>query len=112
MLKHNDEIPDLATMNVGPPPVGKPDQPDRYPKYHKDSPFTDPVVRCDSCARMILLTELKAHGVCSCGNRKVRNLMAFSFREWLKLKFWWRVDPKFLEEFGHNAQAKGARPNV
>ena len=74
----------------------------RYPKYHKDSPFTDPVVRCDSCAKILLLDDLRSHGVCLCGNRKVRNLMAFNFREWFRMKFLWRIDPLFLKEFGRH----------
>lgn len=72
------------------------------PKYDKAYPggFQDPVVRCDSCNKIVLVRYLKEDGGCTkCGNRKVKNLMGFSFLEYLKMRFLWRVDKAFLDLF-------------
>lgn len=71
-------------------------------KYDKDAPFMDPVVRCDSCGRLILIKKLHKYGFCSCGNKKVRAMLAFNLREYLKMRFWWRVDPEYLKTFGRD----------
>ena len=69
-------------------------------KYDKDAPFADPVVRCDSCNRLILTDQLHKNGLCICGNKKVRAVLSFNFREYLKMRFWWRIDPEYLKTFG------------
>lgn len=71
-------------------------------KYDKDSPFEDPVVRCDSCAKLMLMEKLHKNGVCDCGNRKVRTMLTFSFLEYLIMRFWWRIDPEYLKMFGRS----------
>uniref|UniRef100_A0A6M3K6D2 Uncharacterized protein n=2 Tax=viral metagenome TaxID=1070528 RepID=A0A6M3K6D2_9ZZZZ len=69
-------------------------------RYGKDGPFLDPVVRCDKCNRMVKLDYLKREGCCpDCGNKRVRNLMGFSLLEYLKMRFFWKVDPEFLKTF-------------
>lgn len=68
-------------------------------KYDKDGDFTDPVVRCDSCARIVQTRDLHKHGLCPhCGNRKVRNLLAFNEDERKQMEEW-GVDPDFLAVF-------------
>jgi uncharacterized CHY-type Zn-finger protein len=72
-------------------------------KYSKDGDFTDPVVRCDSCAKITLTSELKRIGCCpNCGNRKVRNLLVFNEQELAQMKAW-GVDPDFLAVFEQDA---------
>lgn len=73
--------------------------PSGYPAYHKEGPFMDPVVRCDSCKRLLLLTQLRLDGRCGCGVRKVRNVGNLSIFEWLKTRYWWRCDPKWFKLF-------------
>lgn len=67
-------------------------------KYHKDAPFNDPVVRCDSCNKVILLDRLRKLGMCECGNRKVRSLQTFTTEERDQMTGW-GVDPDFLALF-------------
>jgi hypothetical protein len=72
-------------------------------KYDKDAPFEDPVVRCDSCSRLILTKQLHKTGVCQCGNRKVRAILGFNLKEYLIMRFWWKIDPMYLKMFGRSA---------
>lgn len=67
-------------------------------KYHKDGEFTDPVVRCDSCSKIIRTTTLRSLGSCVCGNRKVRNLLAFNDEERAQMEAW-GVDAEFISLF-------------
>jgi hypothetical protein len=67
-------------------------------KYSKDAPFEDPVVRCDSCQRLLLVSKLKEFGACLCGNTKVRNVRGFNDAEQAKMEEW-GVDPAFLKLF-------------
>lgn len=73
-------------------------------KYSKDGPFSDPVVRCDSCAKIILTKQLKELGSCVCGNRKVRNLLVYNEDE-LKQMREWGVDEDFIALFGEHRGA-------
>lgn len=66
--------------------------------YESDGPFQDPVVRCDSCQRIILVTKLREMGNCICGARKVRNLKGYNEKEEALMKEW-EVDPNFLKLF-------------
>lgn len=67
-------------------------------EYSKDGPFTDPVVRCDSCRRLLLAETLRKEGCCKCGMRKIRNVASFDEDELEKMKKW-GVDPDFLKLF-------------
>lgn len=67
-------------------------------QYGKDGDFNDPVVRCDSCGKMILVSKLKEMGACICGSRKVRNLRGYDGKE-RDLMVEWGVDPEFLALF-------------
>lgn len=61
-------------------------------------PFTDPVVRCDSCVKIIRGDSLRSLGACpNCGNKRVRNLTIFNLEEYEQIKAWGYKD--FLEEF-------------
>lgn len=72
-------------------------------KYDKDAPFTDPVVRCDSCSKIVQTKTLRELGCCpNCGNRKVRNLTVFNSEELTQMKDW-GVDPEFLNIFCEHA---------
>jgi hypothetical protein len=68
-------------------------------KYGKDGPFTDPVVRCDSCQKILFMADIRKVGMCKhCGNRKVRNVRVFNDVE-LALMMENSVDPSFLALF-------------
>ena len=72
-------------------------------KYDKDAPFADPVVRCDSCAKIVQTTELRRLGCCpNCGNRKVRNVLVFNEADLAQMKEW-NIDPEFLSKFTGDA---------
>jgi len=45
-----------------------------YPKYSKEAPFMDPVVRCDSCNKIVRVKYLNQNGACVCGCRKVKEI--------------------------------------
>ena len=70
-----------------------------YPKYDKDGPFMDPIVRCCDCQKLILRPQIKKfYGCPRCGNKRVRNVLAMTESEmdWLKKK---KVDPDFIALF-------------
>ncbi len=67
-------------------------------EYSKDGPFKEPVVRCDSCNRLLLLTKLKEMGACICGSRKVKNVRGFDDVEKAKM-IEWGIDPDFVALF-------------
>jgi hypothetical protein len=67
-------------------------------KYDKDAEFCDPVLRCDSCSRLIRIETLKTLGMCECGNRKVRTLQIFNDQEKAQMVEW-GIDPAFLALF-------------
>ena len=68
-------------------------------KYSKDGAFNDPVVRCDSCGKIVNMIALKEMGCCPyCGNRKVRNVMQFTGEELDKMREW-KIDPEFVALF-------------
>lgn len=53
---------------------------DSFSKQPEDGvSFREPVVRCDSCVKWLLVAEIEHYGVCKyCGNRRMRNLLAFN----------------------------------
>lgn len=60
--------------------------------------FTDPVVRCDSCTKLVKAGLLKKLGACpNCGNKRVRNVTIFNEEEKEQLTEWGFHD--FLKEF-------------
>ena len=62
-------------------------------------PFSDPVVRCDSCRALILRSSIHTLGLCpKCGNRRIRNVLVLSTEEMFQLKQW-GIDPKFIALF-------------
>ena len=72
-------------------------------KYSKDGPFNEPVVICDSCARMLLRVEVQRVGMCShCGNTRMRNVRVLS-EENMKIAQEWasegKIDPDWLKLF-------------
>lgn len=67
-------------------------------QYSKDGPFSDPVVRCDSCQRLLMVEKLKAMGACICGSRKVRNIAGYNDKELEAMKKW-NIDPDFIALF-------------
>ena len=61
-------------------------------------PFSDPVLRCDSCQALVRRSTLHKLGSCNkCGNRRVRNLSVFNEKEEQQIKDWGFVE--FLKEF-------------
>jgi len=68
-------------------------------KYDKTSEFLDPVVRCDSCQKIIKRETIHKCGLCpGCGNKRVRNVLAFNDEE-LKQTIEWNIDPEFTDLF-------------
>lgn len=77
-------------------------------KYHKDGPFIEPVVRCDSCNKLVMVKTLRDAGVCPfCSNTKVRNVRTISSEEieWAKEK---GIDPEWIALFDMDNPIKGA----
>ena len=66
--------------------------------YSKDGPFKDPIVRCDSCRKIVQVKVLKKIGKCPCGNLRVKNLQTLTEEEMEKCKSW-GIDPVFLGLF-------------
>ena len=66
--------------------------------YGKDDPFADPVVRCDSCQKLLFVDDLKKMGMCECGNRKVKNVQTLKSEE-VDLMKERNVSPEFLSLF-------------
>ena len=75
-------------------------------KYSKDGPFTDPVVRCDACQKLLLVKQLNQMGMCKhCSNTKVRNLRSGTGEDWAQMKEWvdaGEMDADFLAVFEGN----------
>lgn len=67
-------------------------------KYSKDGEFNEPVVRCDSCQRIMQVNILKQLGCCACGNRRMRSLTTFTGEELEQMKSW-NIDPDFIALF-------------
>lgn len=68
-------------------------------KYSKDGPFTDPVVRCDSCHKLLDRKALHVMGCCPhCGTRKVRNVLQLTSEE-IEIMQGWNIDSNFIALF-------------
>lgn len=66
--------------------------------------FTDPVVRCTDCQRIIFRDEVQQFGCCpDCGNRRVRNVLTLNDEERAMLEQ--KGHHKFLELFEGAANA-------
>lgn len=77
-------------------------------KYSKDGPFLEPVVRCDSCAKLCLVEDLKKIGCCPhCSNTRVRNVRTISDIEIAEMKKL-NVDPDWIDLF-EPVELKGAK---
>lgn len=49
----------------------------------------DPVLRCDSCQKLVQLVTLHKLGCCpGCGNKRIRNLTVMSERELNQVREW------------------------
>jgi hypothetical protein len=62
----------------------------------------DCLLRCADCRKLILYSYLVEHGMCKCGNRRVKEITTMSGREWFKvwsglIRFPYRKE--FLSEF-------------
>lgn len=84
-------------------PVVSADAMDVFLKYNKDGPFNDPVVRCDSCQKILLRKDIQKYGMCpGCGNTRVRNVLVLSADDMKQLKKWsdqGEIDEDFLKIF-------------
>jgi len=68
-------------------------------RYSKDGPFNDPVLRCDSCSKLVRHVVLTQMGKCPhCGSRKVRKMDTFNSEE-LKQMQEWGIDQDYLALF-------------
>lgn len=48
--------------------------------------FREPVVRCDSCTKLVLVGDIEKYGLCNkCGNRRFRNVNVINDEELLDL---------------------------
>jgi len=73
-------------------------------RYHRDGKFSEPLVRCDSCVKLILMKDVTKNGMCACGNTRVRNVRSLrvdddvdeiqQVRDWIEDG---RVDPAWLD---------------
>lgn len=58
----------------------------------------DPVFRCDSCNRLVLLKMIHKIGCCNhCGNKRMKDISVFDDSEAAQMKQWGLDD--FLKEF-------------
>lgn len=65
---------------------------------NRAEPTVDPVLRCDSCNKLVKLETLHNLGCCdSCGNKRVRNVTVLSPVEREQVEEW-RFDD-FLAQF-------------
>ena len=73
-------------------------------KYSKDGEFKEPVVICDKCGKVILVSDLHKNGMCgNCGNTRVRNVMVLNDENMATVKKWaeeGKIDPEWLTLFG------------
>jgi len=70
-------------------------------KNYVDDPegFKDPVLRCDSCAKIVLLDIIHKRKMCNhCGNLRFRVVSNFSEEELAEMKAK-NIDPDFLALF-------------
>ncbi len=67
-------------------------------KYDIDGPFIDPVVRCDSCNKMVNRKTVLKTGSCLCGSRKVKRVASMTPDE-MKTAKKWDIDPDFIALF-------------
>lgn len=72
-------------------------------KYDGDE-FNDPIVRCTECQKMLFREELAHTGGCTCGCRKVRNVISVNESE-MKLLQNKNIDPEFIAMFAEEAGA-------
>ena len=69
------------------------------PKYHRDAEFNDPIVRCDSCAKIVKLVAIRQLGTCPhCGNRRIRNVLTLTSDEMDQVRAW-GIDPDWIALF-------------
>ena len=65
--------------------------------------FSDPVLRCDSCNKLILTKDVHKIGTCPrCGNRRVREVRNYNDDDLPILKSWLAsndIDQAFLDQF-------------
>ena len=67
-------------------------------------PFNDPVLRCDSCQKLVKRADLHKFGCCpACGNKRVRNLTIFNDVERAQMIDWGFQD--FVSEYEAVADA-------
>lgn len=58
-------------------------------KYSKDGPFSEPVLRCDSCNKVVLLVDLKTAGMCPhCGTTRVNNVRTLTDEDRMTVEKW------------------------
>ena len=58
-------------------------------KYSKDKEFREPVLRCDQCQALLLLTDLHKRGMCiHCGSTKVRNVRVMNDDDMKQVTEW------------------------
>jgi hypothetical protein len=69
------------------------------PKYHKDRPFEDPVLRCDACQELMRAEVLRKQGMCVCGNRRVKNVLTLRGQEEMDQIAAWGIDPEWMALF-------------
>ena len=72
-------------------------------KYSKDGDFKEPVVICDACTKLIIVSELKKIGMCPhCSNTRVRNVRIMTEENMEIAKKWaaeGKIDPDWLKLF-------------
>ena len=91
------------TKDVKVPPVMKRINEDKLStgKYgaKTQQPFSDPIIRCDSCSIIVHRRSIAQMGCCpECGNRRFRNALTLKGPEMKRLKKE-GIDPEFLALF-------------
>jgi predicted RNA-binding Zn-ribbon protein involved in translation (DUF1610 family) len=72
-------------------------------KYPKDGEFKEPVLMCDSCAVVVLRTDVHRLGKCpECGNKRVRVCLQLNDANRLRVMKWQEdrvIDPLWIYLF-------------
>ena len=84
---------------------------------YDEKDFNDPVVRCDQCSKLTHRAFITKYGGCfHCGNKRFRNVTAFSEDEYNGLKGGnmkiginkpYKIDHEYLKEFKPSQEVDG-----
>jgi uncharacterized CHY-type Zn-finger protein len=76
---------------------------DVFQKYSSDGPFQEPIVKCDSCAKLVRVEDIHKIGMCPyCSNTRVRNVRVMTQQDMDQAMEWaneGKIDPDWINLF-------------